>query len=300
VKRAIPKSDVVFSRPTDLRRDLSRLEARLNLVVCDLAINEEDRDAVLMEFRRLVSIGGRVMYIDHHQLPLSTTALDFHGVTLIHDERVSASELTYKAFQDLAGSESVFLAVYGAVGDYADHSPLIADELNRWDKRVLYLESGLLVEALTRRRDYDFQRMVVEQLAEGRSPSEVEEVVNEALKTLKDEYRVYEYVKKFSERRGNLAVVTQLPVKGFGGKAAIYASAITGAKVGVGVTLRNGRADLSLRTRDPLINLNELCRKLAMKLGGHGGGHPKAVGVEVPTERVQEFLDILDASLRTH
>ncbi|MEM2904693.1 MAG: DHH family phosphoesterase [Candidatus Bathyarchaeia archaeon] len=240
-----------------------------------------------------------MIYVDHHPFPAGFTARELPGVQLVHEVDSCSSELVYRAFQGRLPHEALFLAVYGAIADCMERTPLIAAQLEMWDRRLLFVEAGLLSEALLERRDNEFRSFLVHELAQGKHPSEIPEVLAEAVKGLRHEYEVIDYTRKYVEKRGSLAIVSQLPVKGFGGKAAAYAIAFTGAKVGVAVSLRNDRAHLSLRSRDPALDLNQALRKLTIMMGGHGGGHPMAAGGEVPAERLQEFLDLIDAYLRT-
>jgi len=297
--QAFPSCEVRFSKPADLCHDLGLVPTDIDLVICDLALNEGDVGCIQERLATLIARGARVVYIDHHPFPVGVAAKDLPSVQLVHEVDSCSSELAYRSFKDRLGPEAVFLAVYGAIADYAEQTPLIASVLKRWDRRLLCVEAGLLSEALLERRDNEFRQFLTDELAQGRHPSEIPEVITEAIKGLRHEYEVLNYTREYVERRGNLAIVTQLPVKGFGGKAAAYAIAFTEAKVGVAVSLRNGRAHLSLRSRDSTVDLNQALRKLTAMLGGHGGGHPMAAGGEVPSERLEEFLDLLDAHLRT-
>lgn len=300
VKMAYPDAEIHFTNPFRLLKDLKKMEIADRLIICDIALNEGEWLQVFEEVRRLSS-SFEAVYIDHHPLPIDFPKKFNLGVQLYHGEEVSASELAYMVFSErLDGSRrewAAILATYGAISDYTDGTPPASEVLDMIDRRVLYLESGLLTEALIFKRDSGFKRAIVEKLAEGAKPSQIPEVPRYAVEALRLEYEVYEYVKQYTRRVGDVAVVIGLPHRGFLGKAAVYSAHISDARVGCAVALKDNRADLSLRTRDPRIDLNKVVRSLARALGGRGGGHTKACGVELPVDRVEDFLHMLNSSL---
>lgn len=299
VKMVHPEAEVYFTNPNRLLSDLKKLEPD-ELAVCDIALNEDVWMSVVNEIRRLSS-GFKALYIDHHPLPLDFPKRFRLGFGFHHREDMCASEIAYLVFKDTLDDGkrrlAAVIATYGAVADYTDDTPPALEVLEAMDRRVLYLESGLLMEALIAKRDDGFKRTVVESLVKGVKPSQIPGLPSYAVKALKLEYEVYRYVEKYTRLIGEVAVVMNLPHKGFLGKAAIYSAYVAGARVGCAVTFKEGRAELSLRTRDPLLDLNRIVRKLAKALGGRGGGHSKACGVELPVGLVEDFLRMLSSSL---
>jgi RecJ-like exonuclease len=55
--------------------------------------------------------------------------------------------------------------------------------------------------------------------------------------------------------------------------------------------------DMSLRTVEERIDLNDILRRITPKLGGSGGGHPQAAGARVPKENFQALIRELNKSL---
>lgn len=300
VKMVYPEAEVRFTNPSRLLKELKRVEEADGLIICDVALNEGEWLQVFEEVRR-VSLGFEAAYIDHHPLPMDFPGKFDLGVRFYHSERVSASELTYTVFKERIDDPrrewAAVVATYGAISDYTEDTPPASEVLNAFDRRVLYLESGLLTEALIFKRESDFKKMVVEKLAEGVQPSQIAELPKYAIEALRLEYEVYEYVRRYTRRVGDVAVVTGLPYRGFLGKAAVYSAHISNARVGCAVALKGEKADLSLRTRDPAIDLNRMVRSLARALGGRGGGHTKACGAELPAGVVEDFLHMLNSSL---
>jgi len=93
---------------------------------------------------------------------------------------------------------------------------------------------------------------------------------------------------------GKIAYV--LNIEGSVAKAAIYARAETGLKIGIAGEEVGGCIDMSLRTTDEGVDLNRILRQVAPALGGTGGGHPKAAGATIPADNFQRFLKAIDES----
>ena len=55
--------------------------------------------------------------------------------------------------------------------------------------------------------------------------------------------------------------------------------------------------DMSLRTHSQEIDLNRILRRITVKIGGSGGGHPNAAGARIPKENFKDFLRELDRNL---
>jgi len=91
---------------------------------------------------------------------------------------------------------------------------------------------------------------------------------------------------------GHLAVVVN-PGASLG-LAAFYAAVIAERPVGIAVEERRGVYVGSVRSRDPRIDLNTALRKVALEVGGSGGGHPGAAGFRVPIGSFERFLRALE------
>lgn len=300
MKRHLNPEAIHVSTPTRLYRTLKLLSGLefSTLVVCDIAVNIEYRDKVVEGLRRLAG-RAEIHYVDHHPPPPGFPPPDLEGFHFHHRLGVSATQLTYELLGKPSDKVSTVLTVYGAVGDMAEDTDLIRELLGRWDRRLLYFEAGFIVESLVDRRDQPFVAKLIEELAKGTPPSGIPEVVSAALKGLEKEYRVYRYVEEKVEARRGLAIVSGLPFQGFGGKAANYALTCTNAEIGVAVSVRSGSAYLSLRTRNPKVDLNRLIQRFATALGGYGGGHPQSAAAKIPSNRLEEFFMLLEAHLST-
>ncbi|AFA39505.1 Single-stranded DNA-specific exonuclease [Pyrobaculum oguniense TE7] len=71
---------VIFTHPVDLPKDFQQY-ARGDVYIVDVAIDEKAAQEVQRLFR---AYGGRVVYLDHHPLPV-----DLAGAEVVHEEAPS-------------------------------------------------------------------------------------------------------------------------------------------------------------------------------------------------------------------
>jgi RecJ-like exonuclease len=285
-------AEVYFTHPVGLLGDFREFALGRELVVIlDVALDERSLDELV---RLLGSSGSKVVYIDHHPCGEALDRLRGAGVTVFHEEGASTAELAYRFFKP--PRELSRVAVYGAIGDHMVSTPWYAEMLEEWDIRSLFFEAGVLVLALEALgRDYEEKRAVVEYLAGNNLPSRNPRLVELAARQslLNEELRLR--VGKEARVVGDVAYVVD--PGGSLGTAAFYARVEKGVRVGVAVERRKDTCVMSLRsTRD--VDLNALLRKLAVKYGGHGGGHRQAAGARIPCSALEEFLEELARSVQ--
>ncbi len=293
VKARFPEAEVWFTRPITLSRDLKGIEPGTTVVICDIAISETQREELFKDIRELAQ-RDEVIYLDHHPLPPETLKRDVPATQFAHEIGVSTSEIAFKIFVQDPSSDLDRVALWGAIGDYCEETEFVNDRLNKYDRRTIYMEAGLLSQALSEAAgDYHYKRDVVIKLAQGVPPTEIPEIVDRAVKSTKREWEGYEYVKKHVVKEGNVAVVYNLP-SGSLGKAAMHALGVTGTDVGI-CTRRDGdEIDVSMRRRaGAKIDLNEMLRHITARVGGSGGGHEGAAGATIPANIFDNFLETL-------
>lgn len=293
VRMTDPASSVFFSKPCSLLHDLDQMDTRRDLVVLDMALCELAKEQIVS---RLSRWGGKVLYIDHHP----DTAISFprqSSVEVIAGD-VSASELTFSHLGSGLRREAERVMLMGAIGDYADLTPFCIDRLNRWDKRSVFLQAGLLCGALeVTRPDHEFHRQIVDLLASCRPPCEDSRIVASAVKASELEESFRQRVEKSAKKLGRIGVAYDLD--GPAGKGATYAAAATAVSIGAYVDkdTRRGFADISFRVVDRSVDLNRILRTVAPKLGASGGGHAEACGARVPLGKLDEFFEAINDSL---
>ncbi len=293
VKHLNPEAEVWFAKPASLHRYLSELQGEDRVYILDIALNERFKNIIFPKLEEL-SKSGEVIYIDHHPLPLDIFKRDVPG-RFIHEVGVSTSELTFRLLEAELPAEMDRVALWGALSDYCEETRFVCEHLSKYDRRTIYLEAGLLTQALTE-ADFDYKRRVVEELARGRSPVEIEGMFEWARKATERDRQIWEYVKRNVQKERNLAIVYALdtPLISSGGKAAFYALGVTDADVGMCILRKGDEMDISMRRRAGVrINLDLLLRKTALRFGGSGGGHEGAAGARVPQDKFEAFMETL-------
>jgi RecJ-like exonuclease len=146
-------------------------------------------------------------------------------------------------------------------------------------------------------RDYDYKRRIVDALSEDIPPPQIEGLLEAAIIASRKEEDIRVQVRQKVVRLKNLAYV--IDINGYMSKAAIYAASYGNALVGVSCEYRPHKHvyDLSIRLRNSGVNLNTLLRRVSLKHGGTGGGHPFAGGARIPKKELESFLYDLDAAL---
>ncbi|MGB9727133.1 MAG: DHHA1 domain-containing protein [Nitrososphaeria archaeon] len=280
-------SKVIFSNPVRLYETLKKIDKNETIIVCDVAVNEVIFQSVGNFFKDFKS----VIYIDHHPLSHEVSSNLSSNVEVVHMLGASASELAFYRFKESINPDMGRIAVYGSIGDYLDNTMGVQKIIENWDKRTLYFQTGILIQALEAIGKNDGMKLdILNNLSKNILPSEIDSLTQLAVEASRNEERMREYVKRNAVKFGEIGYV--LDPKGPLGKAAIYARAYTGAHVGLAAEIKHGKVEMSLRT--PFnIDLNSILVKVTPKFDGVGGGHAKAAGAEVPYERFQEFLEAL-------
>lgn len=264
-------------------------------VLCDIGSDDSSRDSLM---RKLVNLATRckVTYIDHHYIPSSAKeALVRGGVNLVHDTGECASMLCYATFRDSLPMEASSIALYGAVTDYQDSSPMGRRLMEKTDRQFILAEATLLSLALGRMGGQrGFPEKIVRELSRMKKPHEIEDVPRLALEQLRVETRVSQVVRRNGRKEGRLAYMKTSQYS-TGNVAKLLIGAFD---VPVGVSFKEkqrGWYEVSLRcTSDCRIHLGRTIGKIALSLGGHGGGHRVAAGCRIPTAKVQPLLSELE------
>lgn len=257
--------------------------------VCDLGINE----TVIEEFSRIRRF-AELTYIDHHPLDRDLSeALHKIGVKVMHDLRECASVLTFNLFKEMLPREAGLLASYAAIADRMESGPVAKKILQRYDRDFALFESMLLSYALEN-SDVDFKNRTVHQLSSLEYPHQIKDLLQLAMEQVD---RIAALRRELPSRASKLGNIVYVEAKGgSSGAIANLLLDVCGATIGVSYETNRQKqiSDLSVRGKTSLkVDLGKITSQLAKRLGGFGGGHPKASGARIPASKLMEFIHAL-------
>lgn len=300
---AFPGSHIWITSPVRLDNDLKQIKKKIDkIIITDIALNERDYNEVFSEMRRLTKLGVEIIYIDHHPLPEGIRKEDIPATKVVHRNDGCSAELVYLEFKNKLQWEHKFLAAIGAFGDYEMNTIFAQEVMNDYDHRSVAFQAAIIVQALGEipiGDDTMVKRSIIERLALGVLPSELNFLVDRALRGSQVEKSVRNYVYKNAKQKKNIGYILDIPTGGgFVGKGALFAATATNMLVGVCGNSIGGKISISIRRRDNRIDLNKVTRKVAKEVGGSGGGHPSASGATVKRSKWNKFLDLLDYEIQ--
>ncbi len=292
---------VFFTKPVSLLNDLKDVEAD-RIIITDIAVNRRDKNEILEVLKEKRRKGAKILYFDHHPLPIGMETLKEVLDVFSHSLKYCASELVYNYFKDSIPKERVWIAIYGDIGDYTDTSETFKKRINDWDKHALYFEVSALIMGIKNHEfeSYDAKREIVGVLAEGGNPSDVPKLVDSAKEAINREFDLYEIIKKRVKKHGKIGYIEDLKGFGFRGPSALFSATITESPIGLCIYNRKGHIDITIRKRNPDIELNKIAEDAGEAVGGSGGGHSNAAGARIPTGRLNEFLEILNKRIERY
>ncbi|MHA1769173.1 MAG: DHHA1 domain-containing protein [Candidatus Thorarchaeota archaeon] len=287
-----PGSDFYFTRPSQIHQDLYRVaKDRPRVVhVSDIAVNSRHFDETLRALDRFPE-STEIMWTDHHPMTSKQKRALSRRVDLMHEIGPCAAELVYRRFQGKLPEHALRLSLYGAIGDYCDNTQFTRAHFDDVDKRTLYLEAGILVQAL---QEIDYRREskdLVYQLTLGIKPSSMNDIVDLALKATTIEHEVFRYVQNHAKKHGPIGYILDMPVHGYRGKSAKFSAYVTDSNVGISARTSENEVDMSLRRRHLKVDLNRALNKILPDFeGASGGGHPAAAGAHLDKNDFRRFL----------
>ncbi|MFW9845612.1 MAG: DHHA1 domain-containing protein [Candidatus Thorarchaeota archaeon] len=298
---AFPGADFYFTRPSQVHQDLYRVakDKPSTVSVSDIAINTKKFDDILAALDRFPE-STTIHWIDHHPMSSRHKRELARRTDLFHEVGPCAAELVYRKFEDSLPEHALRLALYGAIGDYCDNTAFATQQFDNYDKRTLYLEAGLLVQAL---QEIDYRKEskdIVRQLTIGIEPSSMNDIVDLALKATRIEHEVFRYVQSNARKLGPIGYILDMPINGYRGKSAKFAAFVTDANVGISVRTADEEVDMSLRRRQSKVDLNKALDRILPGIeGSQGGGHPAAAGASMLRNDFPKFLQRLAEYVNT-
>jgi single-stranded-DNA-specific exonuclease len=292
---ALPGSFFYFSKPSNIAQDLFRAakDHPETVIISDIALNTSRFNDIMKALSRF-SPTSTIHWIDHHPMPMKHKKKLSQHVDLFHEVGPCGAELVYRKFKDILPEHAIRLALYGAIGDYCDKTEFALTHFEDYDKRTLYLEAGLLVQAL---QEIDYRkesRDLVRELTLGIEPSSMNNIVSLAIKATRIEHQVFRYVKGKARKLGSVGYVLDMPIGGYRGKSAKFAAYVTDSQIGISARSSDDDIDMSIRLRNSKVNLNKALEKILAEIpDAHGGGHPQAAGASMDRNDFPRFLQSL-------
>ncbi len=299
---AHPGADLYFTKPSQIHNDLYRVSKdRPDVVsISDIALNTAHFDDILRALSKFPP-DTVIHWTDHHPMAAKYRRRLSQHVNLFHEIGPCAAELMYRKFHDRLPEHALRLALYGAIADYCDATPFAKEHFEDFDKRTLYMEAALLVQAL---QEIDYRRESKDltwELTLGIEPSAMNNIVALAMKATRVEHEVFRYVQEHARKIGPIGYVLDMPVHGYRGKSAKFAAYATNTPIGISARSSEDEIDISIRRRNSSINLNRALLNVLPKLStGQGGGHPAACGGSMSREEFPRFLQLLGEEVTSH
>lgn len=287
-------ASLIITHPMGICHDIQSVQT--NLFISDIALDARTYKDLYKKFEELISKGYRVVYIDHHRIYGTPP----EGVEMINDETCCASELVHRYFknQNVLPQTTDLFACIGCICDYFDDTDYIKKVIEKFEKRSLFLDAGIMAQGLSIYRRKEMKEDLVRQLVSGFIPCEIPALVAQAMDVTRNDKAAREVVITNSCASKYVAWCLNPPCGK--SKAAHFASATMERAVGLAIFFYKRRKqkavplyDLCFRGTN-VCDLREIITPLALALGGSGGGHFNAVGARVPVPLIGEMLCYID------
>lgn len=288
-------AELLLTDYNELLKDLNKVPPDAEqVIICDMGSDASSADELVDKLGRIAS-RSKLTYIDHHYASAETKRrIRRKGVKLVHNVRECASMLTYLTFQKSLPEDAKLVALYGAVTDYMDDSPAAKKLMEQTDRHFVLLEATMLAYAVAQRgEEPGYPYTISKELSQMKTPHTIDEVPTLSLEHLEEMVTLREAVKLYGKTIGRVAYM-ETSQQATGGVAKLLVGAF-GVPVGVSLKEKTkGWYEVSLRsTSECKVHLGRTIGAIATSLGGSGGGHRKAAGARVPTDKAQEMLRLL-------
>ena len=256
------------------------------LYICDLNI----RDALEPELMRINRF-AQIHIIDHHQMtPKLMERLRKNGVRIRLETDDCAAVLVYDTFKAQLGNEGKRMAAYAAISDMFENGPIADRLLAKLDRKFAQHEAQILTHALSADQSIQFKRQVMEELSKYNYPHRISGVVEKAVQCLEEMTKIKEQIPELAEIHGRVAIMEAINDYSTGGISNLLIETL-GVDVGICYKANGEFYNMSMRGEKKLEeNLGSLCKDIAAKYDGFGGGHQRASGLKIPKENLENVL----------
>ncbi|HET7642736.1 MAG TPA: DHH family phosphoesterase [Nitrososphaeraceae archaeon] len=271
------------------------------IFICDLGLNKKNQNKFISSLGKMISLGYKVTYIDHHDLEEEAKKeIKKTGVNLIHSTEECTSVQVYKRFKKKLSSNASFFAAAGALTDYLDNKPIASSLISRYDRQFLMLESTAMSYMISsNQNNEDYLYNIVNVLSTMKFPHEIDGGFVEAEKYAKKISNAINSLSSKIKIKNNLALV-QNNLDLASSTVVNFVLGVSEKKVAMVYKYKEEKEIfiISIRgSKDCNIHLGRTVNDIASELGGSGGGHNKACGAVIPKDSFNRFVELLDKKL---
>ena len=268
------------------------------IFICDLGLNKKNQNKFISSLGKMISLGYKVTYIDHHDLEEDAKReIKKTGVTLIHSTEECTSVQVYKRFKKKLSSNASFFAAAGALTDYLDNKPIASSLISRYDRQFLMLESTAMSYMISsNQNNEDYLYNIVNVLSTMKFPHEIDGGFVEAEKYAKKISNAINSLSSEIKIKNNLALV-QNNLDLASSTVVNFVLGVSEKKVAMVYKYKEEKAIfiISIRgSKDCNVHLGRSVNDIASELGGSGGGHDKACGAVIPKDLFNKFVELVD------
>lgn len=291
-------ADLIITHPMGIAHDIRNIES--NLFISDIALDQRTYKELYSLFEKLIAKGYEVIYIDHHRIH----GIPPKGVVMINDEKCCASELVHKYFTERkeVTDDVDIIACIGCICDYFDDTEYIKKVMNKFEKRALFLDAGIMAQGLSIYRKKSTKEELVKELVEGNTPCEINKLVDQAMEVTHNDKISRNIIIHNCCSSKYIAWCLNPPCGK--SKAAHFVSATQEKDIGLSIFYYMRRKTKEVQLYDLCFrgtntcDLREIISPLALFLGGSGGGHFNAVGARVPIHLMGIMLYYIDLRIQ--
>lgn len=268
------------------------------IFICDLGLNKKNQYRFISILYKMVTLGYKVTYIDHHDLEdEAKKEIKKIGVNLIHSTQECTSVHVYNKYKKKLSSNASFFAAAGALTDYLDNKPVASSLIPRYDRQFLMLESTALSYMISsNQNNEEYLYNIVNVLSAMKFPHEIEGGFIEAEKYAKKISNAISSISNEIKTKDNLALV-QNNLDLASSTVVNFVLGISEKKIAMVYKYKEEKEVfiISIRgSKDCDIHLGRIVNEIASTLGGSGGGHDKASGAVIPKNSFNNFVELLD------
>jgi len=268
------------------------------IFICDLGLNKKNQDRFISILYKMVTLGYKVTYIDHHDLENEAKKeIKKIGVNLIHSTQECTSVHVYKKYKKKLATNASFFAAAGALTDYLDNKPVALSIIPRYDRQFLMLESTAMSYMISsNQNNEEYLYHIVNVLSAMKFPHEIEGGFIEAEKYAKKISNAISSISNEIKTKNNLALV-QNNLDLASSTVVNFVLGISEKKLALVYKYKEEKEVfiISIRgSKDCDVHLGRIVNEIASTLGGSGGGHDKACGAVIPKNSFNNFVELLD------